>query len=130
MEDHSLVELHERARPPRHRAGLDAGRVYDDLDEPSGEYAGHLDDDDHQDDDGHGWWPETPAAPVPAVQNRFDSRTSGNVAAKAIESRRMNRRPARPPVVTGQTFDFSARQEPARRRASDYSWPMQDGFVY
>lgn len=91
---------------------------------------GHLDDDDHQDDDGHGWWPEAPAAPRPAVQDRFDGTTAGNIASSAARSRRMNRRPANRvvPAASGAR-DFSPPPAPARR-ASSYARPMVDGFRY
>jgi hypothetical protein len=48
VEDQSLAELHERARPPRHPASLDAGRVDHDLREFSDEHGDeHLDDEDY-----------------------------------------------------------------------------------
>jgi hypothetical protein len=48
VEDQSLAELYERARPPRHRADLDAGRMDHELSEFSEHDDDHLDDEDDE----------------------------------------------------------------------------------
>jgi hypothetical protein len=75
------------------------------------------------------------------IQDRFDARTSGNLAANANASRRLNARYTDQPPVMGRGFDFtgesfdggpyrSGRPAGQRRTSSDYAWRMEDGFRF
>ncbi|MGH3401884.1 MAG: hypothetical protein ACRDRJ_05080 [Streptosporangiaceae bacterium] len=75
--------------------------------------------------------------------DRFDARTTGNVAARASESRRLNQRHVdRPPIHDPQTYDFElpeqvdgsfyrqGRAPGQQARHSAYSWDLETGFRY
>ena len=75
------------------------------------------------------------------VQDRFDPRTSTNLARNANASRRLNARYTDQPPVMGRGFDFtgqsfdggpyrSGRPAGQRRHYSDYAWRMEDGFRF
>jgi hypothetical protein len=184
--DVSLAELHERARPPQHRAG-------DDLLEYSDRYDAGVYDDDGLDDDedqvlvvddqgarirsmlddadprtpretralwrtyGRRHGTEHPdqttdrverqqAAERAAgarrdantgalVQSRHDPRTTGSVAHRGTESRRLNLRHADLPPMPPRGYDFGAPSSPNRAsghegRYGGSAWAMEDGFVY
>ena len=74
------------------------------------------------------------------IQDRFDKRTSANVAQNAIQSRALNARPTEQPPLAGPGFDFQGesfnggpyRSGLAGQRSSHaaYSWRMEDGFRF
>jgi len=75
------------------------------------------------------------------VQDRYDTRTSGNVSANAMSSRRLNASHVDRPPVSSPVFDFQAEQinggpyrsgRPSGQRGAhaDYRWSMEDGFRF
>jgi hypothetical protein len=75
------------------------------------------------------------------VQDRFDSRTSGNVASNARQSRAINARHVDQPPVSTPSFDFRGRSfdgDPYRHSRAprlrqvhaQYAWNMEDGFRF
>jgi hypothetical protein len=74
-------------------------------------------------------------------QNRFDARTTGQVATKAAESRRLNARyvdrlPPKPQHYafeaeqTAGSFFRNSRESGQQARHADYAWRMDDGFRF
>jgi hypothetical protein len=75
------------------------------------------------------------------IQDRFDTRTSANVAQNAIQSRALNARHTEQPPVSSPAFDFTAEQvtgdfyrggRPTGQRSShgDYAWDLgTTGFI-
>ena len=75
------------------------------------------------------------------IQDRFDTRTTANVARNANASRALNASHVEQPPVPGPGFDFQGESfnggpyrsgRPAGQRSShaDYSWRMEDGFRF